>query len=230
MNNKTFAIVIIMLLSAIIFLLFRNNSLKTRANNASQNYEAAIDTIRQYRLENHQLLYSKKSYMLEKRDLMDQLDISKQEYKDLENALNSKIARISRVKSKVVVDTVYVPGVVVDRPDTVILNYSLSDEWLRLGFTSYLYNGYTHANIDTLEVNVPLDVITTEDNQISITSKNPYLNITYLESAQVVKYKNKPKRFSLSFQTGAGLQYGFKNGFDLGVYAGVGLSYKFIEF
>jgi hypothetical protein len=119
-------------------------------------------------------------------------------------------------------------------------NFSFSDNWLSLSGTT-IYKDYKFSTtLNNLSMDVPLKIGTTKDNTWFVTTENPYVSFSSIEGASIEKVK--PKRFSLSIQTGLGLSYGYgmsgsndgivRSGWFFGpaLHFGVGVSYKLFEF
>ena len=77
-----------------------NNKLDT----SEQNLKAARGHIEQVELKNGELMSSRDSYVATINDLEELLDITKQEVKDIQRQLDSKVAYISKIESEVRVE------------------------------------------------------------------------------------------------------------------------------
>ena len=193
-----------------------------------QNLRAAQDTIEVYQLRNGDLLYEKAAYILNEKNLHEQLNITEEEIKDLKNKLGSSFSSITSIGADVIYDTIYVKN------DSIIYNdrnldyrFSYADPWLALkGHTTILEDTTATTSLYDITVPVPLIVGVTKDNNIFVESKNPYLNITSIEGA-VLADRAKKSRWSLGVSLGIGAQYGLINKtLDVGPQVGIGICYK----
>lgn len=202
----------------------------------SHNIKALMDTVQVYELKNNELLYAKQSIIAEKSEIENYLDISKAEITELEKKLKSNLATISKLKSKVRIDTVYCTDSVFIHDSIIVIKFVYADEWISLnGSTSFdnslRYDldkllGSANTRIDNILIDVPLKIGYTEDYQIFATSSNPYISFSSIESG-ILKDPNKPKRFNLGVQVSLiSLQYDLiQKRIGVGPSVGAGLSF-----
>lgn len=191
-----------------------------------RNYIASLDTLRTYKTKNGELLVAKKAYELSNKDLEDALDKSRNDLRDIEKRLQSKIDYIAEIEGNIRIDTIITTVV----KDTTIYQlrdgiypFYYSDRYFSLqGQTNTKENKTTLYN---LKMDLPLTVGLTKDNQIFVNTSNPYVTITDIQGAKV---KPKYRHFSHGIQLGIGPSYSLTgNHFDLSIYAGYGIEYRF---
>ena len=245
MNNKWTKIIgygIIALL--ILLLLLGLGKVSHDLKVARHNLDVSRDSIEVLELKNGDLVYEMSSYILEKKELEHYLDISKSEVKDLEKKLNSKLAYISNLESQIRYDTLISEDTSTVSGDTVYINIGYKNDWINIdGFTA-LHNGWSTTQYNSITVPAPLRVGLTDNYNIWVESKNPYLVITDIEGAAIrgSSIYTKPKRWSLALHLGVGGLVGYglcippggavSSGIIMGggMYFGLGASYKLIEF
>lgn len=214
---------------------------KQKLDIAENNISALTDTISIYKLKTGELLYEKQGYIAEKEQLSTFIGVQECEIKELEKKLNSAVSTIAKLKQEVKVDTIkMIDSVYVYDEDEIINNFSFSDNWLSLSGTTIYKDCKFSTTLNNLSMDVPLKIGTTKDNTWFVTTENPYVCFSSIEGASIEKVK--PKRFSLSIQTGLGLSYGYgmsgsndgivRSGWFFGpaLHFGVGVSYKLFEF
>jgi hypothetical protein len=211
---------------------------------ARHNLDVSRDSIEVLELKNGDLVYEMGSYILEKKELEHYLNISKAEVKELEKKLDSKLAYISSLEAQIRYDTLVSKDTSTISGDTVYINIGYKNDWINIdGFTT-LHNGWSTTQYNSIKVPAPLRVGLTDNYNIWVESKNPYLVITDIEGAAIQgsSIYTEPKRWSMTIQLGVGglLGYGLcippggvvSSGVILGggLYFGLGVSYKLIEF
>lgn len=231
MDKKT---IVIMILEAILFIgiIVGISHINNRNSDIlEQNLQASKDRVAELVMENGSLLSEKSAYILKEKELYDELNITKQEKKDIEKKLDDKIAYISMIEANIKTDTLEVHDTVTIVDSSAIsIKFDYYDEWLRFKGGTYYKNGKSKTTIYNINVPVPLKVGLTDDFTIFVESENPYLNITNIEGAVIdgsSLYENRP-RFHIGIQAGIGVHYGlFGQKVDVGPYAGVGITYEF---
>ena len=180
---------------------------------SEQNYKASTDTIKSLRLENDHLLYEKSVYILNEKDLCDRLDITSKELKDIKKKLDSSLSYISEIEMEVnreIKDTIYL-----ERNN----NFSYKDDWL------YMSGNVNTDKLTIHNITFPLNLTTglTNDNNIFVTTDNPYAQIKDIKGAKLTE--SKSPSFKHEVVLGVGVQYGlFNRQFDFGP----SISYGFI--
>ena len=216
-----------------------------RDNSILENNIAALnDTVHTYQLKNGELMYEKQGYILEKQELEKYLDISKKEVKELEKKLGSALATISKLQAQIRVDTLHMHDTLTVEPDsTYTNNFYYADDWLKVNGTSKIaFNPFdVSTTLNNISMTANLKVGMSKDNKWFATSDNPYLSFSQVEGANLESPKQK--RWSVSLQLGVGgfvgwgacfpmpsgtVQTGLVTG--LGVYGGLGVSYRLINF
>lgn len=188
------------------------------------NINALRDTVEYIQLQNGNIMSEKQSLILSNKELSNYLDISKSEIRDLQRRLDSKIAQITELKGSINVDTIRCIDSVYVHDSVRYVDFRFKDDWINVyGTTSS--NGTLLNNIS---ISTPLTVGLTEDNKYFVTSPNPYLHITDINSAVVETKQSKPKHWNVGLQVGFGAQYDvISRQFGVGPYVGLGLSYGF---
>lgn len=205
------------------------HNIQTDLKDAESNLSASQDTLREYVLKNNELLWAKYMWTVNRRTLEDSLKTLNINIKELEKTLESKIATIIDLESKIDIDTtIIIKDSIVYLPDSTNQSYfNINTEWYKI--SGYHYNGYTAIN----RLNIPLNlqVGVTQNKQIWVHSDNPYVKISSIYGASLSEneLKNLSKnRFTHGIQLGIGVHYGMiSNKIDIGPYIGYGLSFNF---
>lgn len=228
----------------IIALLMSTTCTRQKLEKAENNIEALTDSVHTYKLKNGELLYEKKGFIAEKKELEEYIGVKEKEVKEIERQLKSALATIAKLMAEVNIDTIHTTDSVEVLPDsTYNCHFDYNDRWLSLnGVTSVHLDPFqSHTIINNINMEVPLKVGTTKDNKWFVTSENPYVQFTSVEGANLEKAK--PKRWSLGVQGGVGAIFGYgisgcsadgivRTGWLVGAggYVGLGITYKLIEF
>lgn len=229
--QKYYLFVIVLLVFIIIWMIGNNTAKNDNIKIYKNNIEALSNELDSFRLKNNELVVTKQNLILEKNKLEEYLDISKKEIKELEKKLDSKIKYIANIEGKVTIDTLLLrDSIYIDSNGNMSLYFDYSDKWvyLRGHSTQTTFNDF-YTTMDTLSINVPLQVGLTEDRKIFVNTKNPYMNITdikgsYIEETELRKFV---KKFGICVYVGWGVQYGmFTHKFDTGPQAGFGIYYR----
>lgn len=241
-NWATIGLLIVTMVTVVIMAICLSKT-KQNLDISEHNLQVARDSIEVLQLQNGHLVYEIGSYILEKEQLTEYLDISKKEIKDLEKKLNDKIAYIANMKGQVQFIEVHVHDTVSHSVDTITgidttkIDINYEDEWLALQGQTVLVQDNATTTFDKISIPVPLRVGLTDNYNIWVESKNPNITITDLEGA-VVKdsplVNPKPKRWGLSVFLGLSANTGYdpinKNiGFNVGPSAGLAITYDLIQ-
>ena len=141
-------IIIAGLIGVIIALSIGLNKKNEDISIAEQNLLAANDTIKYYQLNNGDLLAEKYAYVLNEKNLRDQLNLTKQEVNDLKKKLNSDLTNISKIDSEIIFDTLYIPSDTVKIiNNTLNYKFSYNDKWLTLNGETFIDSLKSHTNI-----------------------------------------------------------------------------------
>lgn len=231
MNKKwTYILLIIEAMFFIGIISYSYNKQSNKVDILEQNLKAERDELTLTKLENGKLLKDQYVRIIKEKELIDELDMTKKEKKELEKKLGEKIAHITKLESNVRIDTVSTvkDSIIYLQDSTTIIKFKYDDKWLS-------FNGLSNLNKKTTElfninIPVPLEVGLTNDYNFFVISENPYLNISYVNSNVVdgsVLYK-KPKKWNFGIQFGFGVHYGtIGKNFDVGPYGGFGIQYNF---
>jgi hypothetical protein len=210
-----------------------NNKLDT----SEQNLKAARGHIEQVELKNGELMSSRDSYIATINDLEELLDITKQEVKDIQRQLDSKVAYISKIESEVRVE--YIETVrdsiiyVNSDPNVATSTFRYNNKWVDLvGRNEFTFGEQFDykTTIESLSMDVPLNVGLTNDYQIFVKTPNPYVSFSSIEGAVIDNSVLKPrnKRFNWGLQMGFRAMYDVMNkNIAVGPYAGVGAEFNF---
>lgn len=195
--------------------------------NAYKNHIEVVET------KNGELMTIKESLILKEKEIREELEMTKNEYRDIEKQLEGSIAYIAQLKSKVgMKDTIWM------KPDTVYINnditfkhFSWMDQWNTIDAS---LSGHTisdsRLSINSLSIKVPLEVGLSDDYKIWVKSENPNVEFTDIKGS-VVQNSNmddRKLRFRHGFHAGFGFHYGlFGRTFDFGPQAGYSLQFNF---
>ena len=187
-----------------------------KLNDSEQNLKAARGRIEQVELKNGELLTSRDSYIAKIGDLEELLDISKQEIKDIQRHLDSKVAYISKIEAETRIE--YIETVrdsiiyINNEPQIATSSFRYNDKWVNLiGRNEFTFGEKFSYNttIESLSIDVPLNVGLTNDYQIFIKTPNPYVSFSNIDGAVIDNSILKPrkKRFSWGLHGGIGVMY-----------------------
>lgn len=236
---KTIIIESVVSVAIIIFLLTLLNGKSNELDIANSNLRAATDSIEMYELKNGALVYEINSYILEKKQLEQYLDVSKKEVKDLEKKLGDALSYISKVEGQVKYDTITMHDTVVWIDDVAYADILYNDQWISIEGQTKIDKNQAQTTLNNIVVPVPLKVGLTDNYNIWVESENPYLTITELKGA-VVKDSpiiQKPKRWGIGPYIGVGANFGYGIGnssvpglqVGLGVSVGISVHYSVIQ-
>ena len=208
-----------------------------KLNDSEQNLKAARGHIEQVELKNGELLTSRDSYIAKIGDLEELLDISKREIKDIQRQLDSKVAYISKIEAEVrikYIETVRDSIIYINNdPQIATSIFRYNDKWVDLiGQNEFTFDDQFKYNttIESLNINVPLNVGLTNDYQIFVKTPNPYVSFSSIDGAVIDNSVLKPrkKRFNWGLQIGFGATYDIMDKkIAVGPYAGVGAEFNF---
>ena len=157
-----------------------------------QNYLAARDTIEVLEMKNGDLLYEKSLYILNEKELTSQLNIAKEDIKDLKNKLNSALNTISKIQGTIQYDTITIPGdtIRIIEPNTYIHQFNYNDQWLKLSGETTINNNFAQTSIYNISVPVDLVVGTTKNNKYTENEKYLYYVACTRCQHQLIIYNN----------------------------------------
>lgn len=233
MNKRDYLYILIIAVlgTLLVWFITSNQSKHTLLETYKHNTVSLTSELDSIRLKNDELLYSMNALILEKDELERYLDITKKEVKELEKKLNSKIQYIAQIEGRVYIDTLELRDTVyIDSNGNMSLYFDYKDEWVVLsGHSTQTTFDDFYTVMDTLAMNVPLEVGLTDEYQIFVKSPNPYMHITDVKGAVIEesKIREMKRRFGLGVYLGWGVQYGmFSRTFDTGPQLGVGFYYR----
>ena len=208
-----------------------NSNLFKKNKDWKHNYEVMLDSVKVVETKYGEVLYEKSSLILEKKDLEEALDISKQQIKGYEKTLGSKLAYISKLESQLnIKDTIKITEIVHDTlSNSYLMHYS--DNWLKFDEEFSLKNpSAPDMSIYNICIDVPLKVGLGDNYTIFVQSDNPYFNVTNIEGAVIdgSRFAQKISRWYIGAYTGLGIGYGLINKtIDIGPQVGVGVGFRF---
>lgn len=223
----------------IVLLLMSTTCTNQKLNKAENNVVALTDSIRSYKLKNGDLITTKQALILEKDELEKYLEITNKEKKDIEKKLNSALSYIAEVKTNIKLDTIRLTDSVFVENNITNIRFSYKDNWVNIdGLTKFenIYN--TNTTLNNLDMNVPLTVGFTDNNQFFATSSNPYISITNIDGAKILSKNNKPKKWGFGPMASFGVGYGWgtdfkggncNGGLIVGFTVGVSLHYDIFQ-
>ncbi len=231
MDKKSILVVVLEALLFLAIISFGYRSMDNKLDISNQNIKAYKGQVEQLELKNGELLRIKDSYILEKKELQEQFDMSKQEIRDLQKKLNSSVAYISKLEANMKIDTIReVRDSIIYINDTDRdVKFKYQDDWFTMEGMTQLRGPNSNTELYNISMDVPLNIGLSDMYQLFVTSPNPYVSFTNMEGALIEgsKLYPKPKRFSM------GIQGGFGPGYDiitkqmtLGVYVGFGFQWN----
>lgn len=231
MDKKSILVVVLEALLFLAIISFGYRSMDNKLDISNQNIKAYKGQVEQLELKNGELLRIKDSYILEKKELQEQFDMSKQEIRDLQKKLNSSVAYISKLEANMKIDTIReVRDSIIYINDTDRdVKFKYQDDWFSMEGMTQLRGPNSNTELYNISMDVPLNIGLSDMYQLFVTSPNPYVSFTNMEGALIEgsKLYPKPKRFSM------GIQGGFGPGYDiitkqmtLGIYVGFGFQWN----
>jgi len=224
------AIIAAFVLGGTFLFLYHQNSVKSQEiAQYEQNWKAAMDTVEYYKLKNGELLAERASFVPSETEMRQQLDMSKEELKDIKKKLGSAVAQLSKVQTEVRIDSIYIesePEYVAT--DTISAPFQYSDDWLALAGRFNYGSGHCRTALDNISMDVPLTIGMTENKQYFVSTSNPYVHVTDIVST--INEKSVPKKK----HWGVGVTIGPSFGYDLrtkniyyGIGGTIGINYSF---
>lgn len=224
------AFISLFLLAGTFIFLYHRNSVKSQEiARYEQNWKAARDSIEYYQLKNGELMAEKQSYILNEREMLQQLQMSNDEVKDLKKQLGSALATITRIEGQVSIDSIYIESepIYVD-VDTLVAPIKYNDEWLKLDGMFRYGSGRTITAFDNISINTPLTVGLAENGKYFVTSANPYVQISDINSVISEKVVPKKKHWSIGVGIGPSVGYDLKHkDIYYGIGGTIGIQYNF---
>jgi hypothetical protein len=239
MSKKTLKIIIGVLLIIIVALIIYSVSAHRKIQSSGTNIEALQDSIHVYKLKNDALMYEKQGFLIEKKDLEKYIGISESERRELEKKLDDALLAISIIEGNIRIDTINMTDTTYISLDSVMVDkFSYNDRWINIDGTTIVKDTIFNTSINKISMDAPLKVGISKDNKWFVTTENPYLSFSSVEGAMLEQSKNK--RWSVGIQLGVGVLAGY--GVQLsgtikgvpiigaGLYGGIGVTYKLIDF
>jgi hypothetical protein len=228
---------IIIVLEAIVFILLLGTVSKCNADRVDlleHNISAYKSQVELVELENSNLLIAKESLILSESQAREELEMSKEETRELRKKLGSAAAQINKLQSQIeIADTVYMKAdtVYIDRKDNATKLFSWSDQWTSLNAKVFGKSVKdSQMSVYDLKMNLPITFGVTNDYKVFVTSPNPYVTFEDMTSATIYgsTIAPKPKRFHHGIFLGFGVNYGLiTKSLDIGPSLGYGFTYSF---
>ena len=234
MNRKSWVIIV---LEAIMFIILLGSIARCsfdKIDLLEHNISAYKSQIEYVELENSNLLIAKESLILSESQAREELEMTKEETRELKKKLGSAVAQINKLESLIELkDTVFMKGdtVYVDKNDNTTKIFTWNDQWTSLKakvFGSSIQD--SELLIYDLKMNLPITFGVTNDYKVFATSPNPYVKFTDMSSATIYGSSVAPKRkrFHHGIFVGFGVNYGIiTNKVDIGPSLGYGFMYSF---
>lgn len=215
------------LIFILIILCFKNCN-NNEINILKHNLETSQDTIEMYRMKNNELLYEKLSYIGTEKELREQLDITKSELNDIKKKVGVPVY-ISKVETKVIYDTIRdIQTEIIYKDNTILSKFNYNDDWLKINGENIINDSVSICNINNLELYTPFTVGLTDNYKVFVSTPNPYIKISDINSVVIDKKLKSNKKWSFGVDVGIGIQYGiFNKNFDIGPQLGIGIHYNF---
>jgi hypothetical protein len=226
--------IISLIVEAVLFLgiiSFGYKVMNGKLETSEQNLTAYKGQMEQLELKNGELIATRDSYILDKKNLEEALNVSKSEVKDLERKLNSSLAYIANMESQVRIDTVTIvkDSIIYDEGDIAQIHFDYDDDWFGVKGTTDLTGPEITTSLYDIKMYVPIQWGMTDNYKIFVKSDNPYVSFTNLDGAVIDGSKIIPKqrKFGLSVQGGFGVNYDLiKKNLGVGPYLGVGVHWR----
>lgn len=207
----------------------RSDNQNRKMDKYENNYAAAKDTIEYYKMKNGELMAEKQMYIMNEKELREQLGLSKDEINDLKKKLGAGIKTITKVETRVVIDTIVMQSepIYVDK-DTLSGRFSFTDNWLAMNGRINYGRGNLTTTLDNATMSVPLTVGMSDDYKYFVSTNNPYVTITEINGVVNEKMIPKKKHWGIGINVGPGVYYDFKSkNIGYGIGAQIGINYNF---
>lgn len=229
---KTIVIVILLLIIAgFVWSLVKSHK---EADTWEHNYHALQDSVHYYETKNGELLAYKDALILDKKELQEYLNMSRQEIKELEKALQGALAMAGQIHTVIRYDTIRMTDSIYLVNDTIFSKFKYEDLYTQIGGHTVITDSMTKSEttLDYIDIYTKLKIGMTDNYKFYATSDNPHLNITNIESAVIDEdmFRQDRKKWGLSVYAGFGANYGIVDKkIDVGPSFGVALTYDLIQ-
>lgn len=228
MDWKKIIIPIVLFIGIGTVALVLNNKLSNRnreLEQMEQNYKAAKDTLHIYELKNGELLASQAGFVLNEKQMLEELEMTKAELKEIQKKVG-QVKTITKIETRIKTDTIYMKSEVETQGDTIIAPFQHFDEWVALTGHTTIFNNHSTTQLNGISMSVPLTVGQTENNNYFVKSPNPYVSFTSITG--VSKPEPKKKRWGLGLNLGPGVFYDARhNDISYGIGLQIGINYNF---
>lgn len=234
MNKKSWIVIVLEAIMFIILLGAISRCSSDKIDLLEHNISAYKSQIEYVELENSNLLIAKESLILSESQAREELEMTKEETRELKKKLGSAVAQINKLQSQIELkDTVYMKGdtVYVDKKDNTNKIFTWNDQWTSLKakvWGSSIQD--SQLSIYDLKMNLPITFGVTDDYKVFATSPNPYVTFDDMTTATIYGSSIAPKRkrFHHGIFVGFGINYGIiTNKVDIGPSLGYGFMYSF---
>jgi len=227
-------IVIVILLSTIAGFVWGLVKSHKEADTWEHNYHALQDSVHYYETKNGELLAYKDALILDKKELQEYLNMSRQEIKELEKKLEGALAMAGQIHTVIRYDTIRMTDSIYLVNDTIFSKFKYEDLYTQIGGHTVITDSMTKSEttLDYIDIYAKLKIGMTDNYKFYATSDNPHLNITNIESAVIDEdmFRQDRKKWGLSVYAGFGANYGIVNKkIDVGPSLGVALTYDLVQ-
>lgn len=231
--KKPYIIMIIETALLIVAIMMIGRCSHVKISDLEHNISAYKSHIEYVETKNGELISSRESLIMSEKQTREELEMTRQEYRDIERKLDDKIAYISRLESQLrhkdtiylKADTVYVSN------NSIFKNFTWRDEWSAIDATvSGLTIEDSRLSITSLSTRIPVEVGLTDDYKIWVKSSNPNVEFTSITGSviQNSSLDDRKRRLHHGVSIGFGFQYGlFGRTFDFGPQLGYSLQFNF---
>ena len=212
-------IALFVLLGIFVFLYHRNCVKSKEIEQYKQNWVAANDSVKYYKLKNGELMAERASFILSEADMKEQLEMTDSELRELKKKLGSTLNQLAKVQSEVHVDSIYI----ISGPDTIGTDFisapfHYSDEWLSISGRFECRPGVVCTLLSEINLPIPLTIGSSMNNKFFASTPNPYVRITEINS---VVTPQKKKHFGIGLNIGPSVGW---NLITMRPYVGLGLN------
>lgn len=230
MKLKNLAIIALIALGCAFIYVHHRSSVKSQQIEVYEhNIRVLNDSLRTVKLQNGQLLVERGSLILSEAEMSKQLGLKKDEISDLKSKLSSAITQLNKVQAVVIHDSIYIPGkIIYATADSLKADFVYKDDWTGMSGTFNYKNESCSVQLYDMCTNIPLTIGLTESKHFFVTSTNPHVQFTDINSTINIKSLQKPKRWSLGLNVGPGFFYDItRNQIGAGIGCQIGVNYNF---
>lgn len=233
---------VIVLVLAIMFGINSCQKRRIERDISTHNINALLDSMKVTQSKLNGVIYSRDALLITKNDLEKALGISKNQIKELNKKLDSKVTYIAKLEGDISILNKQLSDVSYTKiGDNYAIHSKDSNQYYKIGLTSNFKIDTTNYTINNLTskldyLNIPINLTTGLTNEwtIFVNTDNPYVKFNNIQGAVVDKDLYIPKSKQKPWALGIGV--GMATGYDLigrFPYAGpgifVGITYNFLQ-